>query len=279
MSNDKTSNYLIAKSNISASQIRVLRRWIADSGFEQYESAEYLLPSSKKRPHNNLYQFMLPALDFRVVMKVTHIHKQYSWIRRLRALLKHYLHRDANYKAFRCCRQAYRNNLAAPMPLAYWQKRDSIVQVKSYFLYQYVENGMPWLEVANKLERVEGSEAQQYKDLLKMKIVDAIKGLHRVGIRHGDMVAHNILICVKDTHWGKAKICFIDYDRSTLARSTRPTFIKQFFDLRDLRKIYIDDASPYDLLNIYLGDSYHPLWRMVLTFWRLGKFKRYDKGT
>ena len=269
--NNKTSNnLLIASSNVSSSQLNLLEKWIADDCFEQYESPEYILSSSRNRPHNRLYEFTLPAVGYRVVMKVAHIHKQYSWIRRLRALLRYYCQRDTNYKAFRSCRYAYQWGLAAPKPLAYWRRRKSFTQTKSYFLYQYVENSRPFAEVSEKLKKEDGDKWQQQKDLLIRKVVDAVKCLHDSGVRHGDMVAHNILISIPDTGLSQAKVCFIDHDRSTLSRLRKIIFLKRFFDLRDLRKLYIDNASPYDLLGIYLGDDYHTLWRIVLAFWRLG---------
>ena len=278
MPRNKTSNkYLIATSNVLPSQLQALEEWIADDCFRQYELPEFLLSGSKNRPHNRLYKFTLPVVDYQVVMKVTHIHQEYNQMRRWRALLKHYRQQDANYRAFQCCRYAYCNNLAAPKPLAYWQKRDSFAQVKSYFLYQYIEDGMPWLEASDKLRETRGSEWHKHKDLLKRKIVDAVKCLHNADIRHGDMVAHNILISISDTELSQAKVCFIDYDRSTFAGLKKPAFLKRFFDLRDLRKLYIDDASPYDLLDIYLGNGYHPLWNVALAFWQLGKLKRSNK--
>ena len=269
--NNKTSNsHFIASSNVSPPQLNLLERWIADGCFEQYESPEYILSSSRNRPHNRLYEFILPAVDYRVVMKVTHIHKQYSWTRRLRALFRYYRQRDANYKAFQSCRYAYQQGLAAPKPLAYWRKRESFTQTKSYFLYRYVEDSSSFVEVYEKLKKEDGDKWQHQRDLLIRKIVDAVKCLHGLGIRHGDMVAHNILISIPNTGLSQAKVCFIDYDRSTLSGLGKTSFLKRFFDLRDLRKLYIDDASPYDLLGIYLGGDYHPLWRIVLAFWRLG---------
>ena len=278
MSRDKVpNNYLIAMSSVSLLQSKTLKEWIESNCFKQYETPEYMVSSPRKRPHNRLYSFVLPATDYRVVMKVTHISRHYNRIRRLRALIKHYLRRDANYKAFQCCRYAHQHKLAAPMPLAYWQKRDSFVRVKSYFLYRYVENSTPWPEVSNKLKESEDGESQQHKEVLKKKIIDAVRCLHRAGVRHGDMTAHNILISAHGTDWAQAKVYFIDYDRSTIVGFTKPAFLKQFFDLRDMRKIYIDDASPYDLLSIYLVDDYHPLWRIALAFWRLGT-RHYNKN-
>ncbi len=129
---------------------------------------------------------------------------------------------------------------------------------------------MSFLEVSEKLRKEDGDKWQQQKDLLKRKIIDAVKCLHDSGIRHGDMVAHNILISIPKTGLSQAKVCFVDYDRSTLSRLGKTSFLKRFFDLRDLRKLYIADALPYDLLGIYLGGDCHPLWRIVLAFWRLG---------
>ncbi len=269
--NNKTSkNHLIASSNVLPSQLKVLEKWIADGCFEQYETPGYILSGSRNRPHNRLYEFIPPAVDYRVVMKVTHVHKQYSWIRRLRALLRYYRRRDANYRAFQCCRHAYQQGLAAPKPLAYWRKRESFTQAKSYFLYRYIDDSVSFLEISEKLRKEGEDKWQRQRDLLKAKIIDAVKCLHDSGIRHGDMAAHNILISIPNTDLSQAKVYFIDYDRGTLSRSGKSTFLKRFFDLRDLRKLHIDGASPYDLLGIYLGNDYHPVWRIVLAFWRLG---------
>ena len=162
------------------------------------------------------------------------------------------------------------NGLVTPKPLAYWRKRKCFTRTKSYFLYRYVEDSMSLLEVSEKLRKEDGDKWKQQRELLKRKIIKVVKCLHDAGIRHGDMVAHNILISIPNTGLSQAKVCFIDYDRSTLSRLGKTTFLKRFLDLRDLRKLYIADASPYDLLSIYLGNGYHPLWRIVLAFWCLG---------
>ncbi len=109
-------------------QSKALRNWIKNREFKKYESTEYLLSYKKGRSTNKLYKFLLADIDCQVIMKVSQINRPFELI------LKHYL-RDANHMAFRCCKKAYSHNLAAPEPFAYWRKRDSLTQVKSYFLY------------------------------------------------------------------------------------------------------------------------------------------------
>ena len=266
------SNYLIATTIISPRQPEILKKWIENHEYEEYESPEYGLNYEFGHPRNNVYKFMLADINRLVVMKVSHIHKRYKWTRRLELILKHYL-RDANLTAFRCCLKAYARNLAAPKPLAYWQKRDSLTQVKSYFLYQYTEASFPWLKLYEGLGKVKDEDSELKRDLIRQKIINALKCLHKAGIRHGDIVPHNILMSVQNPeHLADAKVYFIDYDGGTRTKIKHPAYIKRFFDLRDLRKIQLDDASPYDMLKLYLEDDYHPLWRAVLTFWRWGGF-------
>ncbi len=125
-------NHLIAANITSLQQAEALRNWIKNREFEKYESTEYAFSHKGGRPKNKLYKFLLADINRQVIMKVSYINKRYKWTRQLELILKHYL-QDANYKAFRGCEKAYCHNLAAPEPFAYWRKRDSLTQVKSYF--------------------------------------------------------------------------------------------------------------------------------------------------
>ena len=269
-------NHLIATDIVSPQQSDALKRWVENHEFEKYESTAYELDYKFGRPRNNLYKFMLADVNCQVIMKVSHIHKRYKWTRQLELILKHYL-RDANRNAFLCCREACSHNLAAPKALAYWQKRDSLTRVKSYFLYQHIEASFPWFKTYEALRKAGDADSEMKRDLIRRKIINALKCLHQKGIRHGDIVTHNILMSVRDPeNLSDAKIYFIDYDGGSLTKIKYPAYVKRFFDLRDLRKMQIDNTSPYDMLKLYLGNDYHPLWSMVLTFWRWGGFNLFQ---
>ena len=264
-------NHLIAANITSTYQSKALRNWIENREFEQYESTEYELNYKKGRISNNLYKFMLTDIDRQVIMKVSHINKHYKWSRQFELILKHYL-RDTNRQAFRCCEKAYSHNLASPEPLAYWKKRDSLTQVKSYFLYQYIDD-FSVERAYKKLAKVEGMDSKKKKALIRQKIISALKSLHRHGIRHGDIETHNILMSVGNTdNLPNIRVYFIDYEKGSLTKIKYPTFIRRFFDIRDLRILGIYGTSHYDILRIYLGNDYHPWWAWVLNFWRWGGF-------
>lgn len=262
--------YLITASDISLLQSKALEKWITDSRYEQYQLPEYLLASpqltNSVKHGRYLYRFMLAETNCQVVMKVRHLSKPRRWIRRLRDILKYYLRQDVTYKAFRCCERAYLLRLAAPKPLAYWQRREGFGRVKGYFLYQYVDNSILLSEVCEKLKVAGDGESKWRMDLLK-KIIGSVKDFHQAGIRHNDMAAHNILISTTNLeNLSTAKVCFIDYDRHTLVRLNKPAFLKKFFDLINLRKIRIDNVSLDDVLNLYLGTNRHYLWSALLIF-------------
>ena len=265
-------NHFIAANITPAYQSKVLRNWIENREFERYESTEYEFNHGFGRPYNNLYKFMLADIDRQVIMKVSYINKSYKWTRQFELILKHYL-QDANHTAFRCCEEAYANNLAAPKPLAYWKKRDSLTQVKSYFLYQYIKADFTVEKIYKKLAKAGGMDSEKKRALIRQKIISALKALHRHGIRHGDVVTHNILMSVQDIdNLSNAKVYFIDCDKASLTKIKYPICIRRFFDLRDLRKMQIDDTSSCDMLRLYLGSDYHSWWNMVLNFWRWGGF-------
>ena len=268
-----TYNHLIAVNITSLQQSKVLKNFVENCEFEKYESIKYELNCKFSRRNNKLYKFMLTDIDRQVIMKVSYINKIYKWNRQFELILKHYL-RDANYTAFRCCEKAYSHGLASPEPLAYWKKRDSLLQVKSYFLYQYIDDFLVE-KIYKKLEKAEGIDAEKKKALIRQKIISALKALHQHGIRHGDIAPYNILMPVGNIdNLSNARVYFIDYDRSSLTKIKYPAFIRRFFDIKDLWKMRIGDTSPYDMLKLYLGSDYHPWWNIVLIFWRWRGLKK-----
>ena len=268
--------HLIAANITSLQKSKALKNWIENRKFEEYESTDYELNHEFSRPHNNLYKFMFTDIDRQVIMKVSYINKSYKWTRQFELILKHYL-RDANHKAFRCCEEAYAHNLASLEPLAYWKKRDSLTQVKSYFLYQYRKASFPWFKTYETLRQAGDIDARQKRALIRQKIINMLKSFHRHGIRHGNLVTHNILMSVQDIdNLLNAKVYFIDYDKASLTKIKYPIFIRRFFDIKDLREMQIGNTSPHDMLGLYLGSNYHFCWDIVLNFWRWGGFNPFQ---
>ena len=215
---------------------------------------------------NKLYKFMLTEINREVVMKVAYINRN-EWKYRFKLILRHYL-RASNRKAFCCCEKAYSHNLGAPEPVAYWKKNDSVTRFKTYFLYQHVKS-FPWLNTYEELRKAGDEDSNQKSDLIIQKIINALASLHRQGIRHGDVIPYNILMSMQGTDkLSNAKVYFVDYDNASLTKIKYPTFIRRFFDIKDLWKMRIDDNSPYDMLKLYLGSDYHPWWNIALIFWR-----------
>ena len=267
-------NHLIAANITSLQQSKALKSWIEKREFEKYESPEYELHHEKGRPRNKLYKFTLTDINRQVVMKVMYINRRYKWKRNFKLILRHYL-LGIDKKTFRCCEKAYSHSLATPEPLAYWKKSDSPIHFRSYFLYQYVDASFPWFNTYEELRKAGDADSNQKSDLIIQKIINALKSLHQQGIRHGDVTRHNILVSMQDTDkLSNAKVYFVDYDNASFTKIKHPTFIRRFFDIKDLWKMRIDDTSPYDMLKLYLGGDYHTWWNIVLIFWRWRGLKK-----
>ena len=217
---------------------------------------------------------MLADINRQVVMKVMHVNECNEWKHKFRLILRYYL-RGIDKKAFRCCGKAYSYNLATPEPLAYWKNSNSLVHFRSYFLYQYIDVSFLWQKTYKELRKAGDVDSNQKSDLIIQKNINALKSLHRQGIRHGDLASRNILMSIQGTDkLSNAKVYFVDYDDASLTKIKYPTFIRRFFDIKDLQSMRTFDTSPYEILKIYLGDSYHPWWNIVLAFWQQRKLKK-----
>ncbi len=266
-------NHLIAANITLPQQSKALKSWIENCEFEKYESPDYELNHTVGRLRNKLYNFMLPNIDRQVVMKVLHIHERHKWKRQFKSILGYNL-RGTDKVTFRCCEKAYSHNLATPEPLAYWEKSYNSIHSRNYFLYQYIDISSPWLDIYKKLREAGDVDSHQKSDLIKQKIINALKSLHRQGIRHGDLMSHNILMPIQDTNkLSNAKVYFVDYDNASFTKIKYPTFIRRFFDIKDLWKLGIGDNSCYDILKLYLGGDYHRWWNIALIFWRWRGFE------
>ena len=110
-------------------------------------------------------------------------------------------------------------------------------------------------------------------------MIDVARQIHRCHWRHNDIHAGNFYVHVPGTQTGsnvearlsEAELYLLDYDNCAKA-GIRTPWIKRFFDLGDLRKLYVPGISDEQLLTTYFGTTPAPHWLRIFQFWRHGGF-------
>ena len=254
---------------------RGLVAWIGDQGFARYEDEEHLLRRHGRR-RNRLYSFHLPTAQGDVVMKVFQIDPRYKRSRRLDLLMRWLLGKDYNRNAFLRCRAMRAAGLPVARPLAYWSyKGRGLFGAKSFFLYEKIAAEQSLADLCRAVRENHGGDAERLLAGVREKVLHDVRRLHEAGFRHGDPQTINILVDTPDAPSAReierATLTFIDYDRCSRARVRIP-FVKKFFDLRDLRVLYIDHFGPHELLDSGADGKQAAIWHTVLSFWQYGGF-------
>ena len=254
---------------------RELVAWISGQGFARYEEETHLLRRHGRR-RNRLYSFHLPAVRGDVVMKVFQIDPRYKRSRRLDLLIRRLLGKDYNRNAFLRCHAMREAGLPVARPLAYWShKGRGLFGAKSFFLYEKIPGEQSLADLCRAVRENHGDDTERLLTVVREKVLHDVRRLHEAGFRHGDPQTINILADTPDAPSARAieraTFTFIDYDRSARAR-VRVPFIKKFFDLRDLRVLYIDRFGPHQLLDAGADGKQAAIWHTVLSFWQYGGF-------
>ena len=252
-----------------------LVEWITEQKFARYEDEQHLLKRHGRR-RNRLYSFHLPAARSDVVMKVFQIDPRYKRSRRIDLLIRRLLGKDYNRNAFLRCRAMRAAGLPVAKPLAYWSyKGRGLFGAKSFFLYQKIPSEQSLDDLCRAIREKDRGDAERLLACVREKVLHEIWRMHEAGFRHGDPQTINILVKAPSTPSAReieqATFTFIDYDRCSRAE-VRVPFIKKFFDLRDLRVLYIDRFGPHELLDSGPDGKQAAIWHTVLSFWQYGGF-------
>ena len=267
-----TGQYIIAGNEPCAEDIR---DWILKGGFRQYEK-QALRFGLRGRSKNKLYSFHLPETGCEVVMKTCHPAPEYKWPRQFELALRQYF-RDYNKTAFLGCRMMYLAEIPVACPFAYWNVRRSFFDQTSYFLYQKIQSDYSLNEWCKTIRQSGYDNAADLIEAVKAKAIKVVKAMHDAGFRHSDPHGNNFLVKPVTTasllpcDIEKTAYYLIDYEHCTRATIQIP-LIKRFFDLREFRRIHIDEAGPHQLLDIYLDGKQSRYAHAILEFWHRGGF-------
>ena len=246
--------------------------------FRNFEQQMYLANTSG-RPRNNIYFIQSLFDNTPWVMKVSHINPQYKLRRKIDLFLTG-LYKDYAKVSFRGAKALCECGIPVAKPLAFWTFKKNLFNKQSYFLSEKVagkQTVAEWLEM-HELHNSSGDDTE-YLKILVAKIIDIIREIHHCHMRHRDIHLGNFYIHIPEitaqadikTQLSNAELCLLDYD-NCLKTKVRISWIKRFFDLKDLHKLRIPALSDKQLLTIYFKADPAVCWLRVLRFWKHGGF-------
>ena len=105
------------------------------------------------------------------------------------------------------------------------------------------------------------------------RMADIVRRMHEHSVRHDDFGIGNFLMVIGDPTAPESdpvrrySVALIDTDHIYLSR-LRAGKLKRFFDMRDLRRLNLDESGRRRFMQRYLGDDFSEGWWNAHMFWR-----------
>lgn len=249
---------LLLENEPEAAEVRefiVTGRWRETGAFTR-------LPT--RNPRYEVYSLILPASQTACILKIAAAAPAgHRPARRLNTLASHLL-RDPSRRALLGARRLAKAGVPTYRPLACWQARRASRWRDSFLLYAQIPARFTLRHYLLEAAGLTPEENARALEQLALQLADVIAAMHRQGLRHDDLACGNFLIA------GDGDIHLIDTDHVHRARLRFPRFLKQVFDLDDLRRLDLPEPLRRRFLQRYLGDRDSPFWWRVHQFWRSG---------
>ena len=219
-----------------------------------------------------VYAFHLAAAERDVILKVSWANPEYSPSRRRNI---QFLQWFKNYSkiAFFGALALQKIGIRTITPLAYWNYSRTPLNIDSYFLYEKRPAISSALDVARDVAADPTPDNQAKLNAIIDRMSDITRCLHEHRFRHDDIAIGNFLVELGDETAPESdpvrryNVAMIDTDHITFSH-THPAWLKRFFDLRDLRRLNLDDKGQHRFINRYLGEKYSNKWWSVYKFWK-----------
>ena len=256
-----------------------LEDWLNNLEFEQTET-DYNRMQLHSRKRNNLYSFDLPALDKKVVLKVSKVSDDYKWYRKLNLFLVSYF-KDYSKNAYFGGKALESIGINTPKVIAHWSCKRQGKPKKSYLLYEKVDAVMSAFNLCQELVKV-NTEASNIIMCITEKLALTVRQIHQHNIRHGDPHSGNFLVTsnvgnlteLTVEHCSRLDFYLIDLDKTCFSDQEKP-WLKKFLDIRCMRRFRVPGVDSITCLKLYLNRPPTLLEKMILKFWMKGGFNIY----
>jgi len=246
-----------------------LEAYISSLQFLDLPEAERISTHNKRY---RVYSFHLPAAGREVILKVSWANPAYSWGRRLNIRVLQWV-KDYAKVAFLGALALDRIGIRTIKPLACWRYARTPFDVESYLLYEKRPALSSALELKREVEADPTEERHAVLNAVIDRMADIVRRMHEHSVRHDDIAIGNFLVVIGDPTAPDSdpvrrySVAMIDTDHITLSRLRRGR-LKRVFDLRDLRRLNLDEPGRRRFLQRYMGDDFGEGWWKVHMFWR-----------
>jgi serine/threonine protein kinase len=218
------------------------------------------------RTRNTLQVFPLPGDGRSVVLKKNSGRSAgLAWPRKGEVFLRNIFKNYAR-TAFQGSLALHIAGIPTPKPLAWWSKGGWRAK-DSYFIYEEIAAKETLSKYLQKIWDENGEPAAKEASDLISAMAHVTRKMHEAGIRHGDIVTHNFLVCQNNSY-----LALIDTDHVRPGNGFLPETVRKFLNLRCLRRLDLSlHGQRYFLSRYYDREVRWGEW-LAFRFWYLGGF-------
>ena len=266
-------HYILSK---SVTEPERLVHWISQLGFNEFEQPSYDL-NKPCRPRNTIYSFRCPGENNDWVMKVSQVNKRYRLARKIDLFLTG-LYKDYAKVGFYGAQALYDCGVPVAKPLAFWTFGKNLFNKKSYFLCEKVpgeQTLVHWFE-----SQYPSVQSEVCATAIAEQVIALVRKIHDCCLRHGDIHTGNFCIDAPELtvpghitaeQLAAIRLYLLDYDNCSRTK-LRVSWIKRFFDIRELVNLRIPNVNDEQLLTMYFDGKPKSEWLQVFYFWKCGGF-------
>ena len=276
MRNYTKGKYIVREQLAYADKIK---EFIVSEDFLNFQNKRYS-GGKAGRKRNSLYVFEFTAANKRLYMKVFGDSKRYDWRRRLELLVRQTFNDYAAASYFGSL-AIEGTEIPTHTAVACWTHKESRLATRRYFLYEEIIADFTIRQYRQQLPEAPTLEQRKTLAMMLTRMLCLTKQLHEAGYRHADIHTGNFLVTlpvgadakqIRPPDIEAAEMYLFDTDHVHKAR-LKFWPVKQFFDMRCLRRLDFDNDRCQALVKQYLDDNYSEIWWKVWLFWANGGFK------
>lgn len=213
------------------------------------------------RARNTLCVLNFPEAPRPLVLKIFGTTHKASTFRRLEIIISN-IFKNLAQTSYQGSLNLIAAGVPTPKPIAYWSSDGPPWHRRDYFLYEHYPASSLLQDVRSEIGPNPSIDKHHYFNQLVTRLARLARKMHDAGLRHGDIVTHNILVTEDNT------LVLLDTDHVRKARFGG--VLKKFLDMHCFKRLSFSETGQLFFLRQYYGRDPTKLEWWLFRFWTRG---------